>query len=116
MTASGFNNPSVRLLPRLTPPLTQGRLKCGFNNPSVRLLPRLTPPSYIGLPQRLCEAKDLWEEEQRASEQSREKTSGLRNLLRCDEEARGRRGGEEMAVFNMMYPPPACKEERGVIE
>ena len=28
-------------------------------------------PSYIGLPQRFCEAKDLWEEEQRASEQSR---------------------------------------------
>ena len=48
------------------------RLNCGFNNPSVRLVPRLTPPSYIGLPQRFCEAKDLWEEEQRASEQSRE--------------------------------------------
>ena len=29
------------------------------------------PPSYIGLPQKFCEAKDLWEEEQRASEQSR---------------------------------------------
>ena len=53
-------------------PLTQGRLECGFSNPSVRLVPRLTPPSYIGLPQRFCEAKDLWEEEQRASEQSRE--------------------------------------------
>ena len=33
---------------------------------------RAAPPSYIGLPQRFCEAKDLWEEEQRASEQSRE--------------------------------------------
>ncbi len=40
----------------------------------------------IGLPRR-CEA-DAWEEEQRASEQSREERSGLRNLLRCDEGSR----------------------------
>ena len=38
-----------------------------------------------GLPRR-CEA-DAWEEEQRASEQSREERSGLQNLLRCDESA-----------------------------
>ena len=30
---------------------------------------------------------DAWEEEQRASEQSREEHSGLQNLLRCDESA-----------------------------
>ena len=29
-------------------PLTQGRLNCGFNNPSVRLVPHLTPPLTQG--------------------------------------------------------------------
>ena len=38
---------------------------------------RAAPPSYIGLPQRFCGAKDLREEEQRASEQSRERSERL---------------------------------------
>ena len=35
--------------------------------PRARPCGRAASPLYIGLPQRFCEAKDLWEEEERAS-------------------------------------------------
>ena len=98
------------------------------------------PLPYIGLPQRFCEAKDLWEEGEQVFSWQRHgvalttcelgngtwsvpfpdrarflpretsehrskaasKTSGLRNLLRCDEEARG--GGKP----RQQLPPSRC--------
>ena len=42
--------------------------------PSASL--RSAPPFYIGLPQRFCEAKDLWEEETQVERSSRKERSG----------------------------------------
>ena len=109
------------------------------------------PLPYIGLPQRFCEAKDLWEEGEQVFSWQRHgvalttcelgngtwsvqfpdrarflpretsehrskaasKTSGLRNLLRCDEEARERREAPTTTPsVSLRSTPPSKREAR----
>ena len=58
--------------------------------PRARKSGRAAPPLYIGLPQRFCEAKDLWEEEERASEPCPDERGAAKFALL-------RRGGEGIA-------------------
>ena len=77
--AGGVNNPSV--LPSASHlPLHRG----GYNKvtPSAArpLCGCVAPPSYIGLPQRFCEAKDLREKEEQASKPCPDLRRGWQSL------------------------------------